>query len=415
MADLISLINRKKAHYLEQTSQKKLSDTMFFVWIGNISIEQIEYISVWKSNYPSINLKIYVDYNFLAFGLYKSHVNHLASSYSIQEKIAFQNKMYRAIIDGMEKGESFEETFISCFDISCKEKLKLSLRLMKLKIDIISREYDIHYIDEGVFYNRFLYERYLKELILRQNAASASDIARLSILYFWGGTYIDVDTLPKFSTSLGEIGRENPLINLHNVVRSEMFLRKLRKEHNVSKKLDSNNVDVLVNAMKLDCSSMDPGRVQLSEWTYQQNLFSMATFDCFGEFNNNLISCVKGSKLTRIIIREMINRYKIIEKYNYDLIEPSEVRPVDIQPCDYYKRLASYREDAMTDDDNVTLFLSGPSLILETVMACTYEVLRVPKQISPLAVSYLLSLNFTGFPIYEHTNFTPQHMRSSWM
>ncbi|WP_446444294.1 TcdA/TcdB catalytic glycosyltransferase domain-containing protein [Serratia marcescens] len=37
---------------------------------------------------------------------------------------------------------------------------------------------------------------YYYEIILRHNIASASDIVRLLIIYQYGGTYIDVDTLP---------------------------------------------------------------------------------------------------------------------------------------------------------------------------------------------------------------------------
>ncbi|MBO2006751.1 hypothetical protein J4732_07605 [Serratia marcescens] len=62
---------------------------------------------------------------------------------------------------------------------------------------------------------------YYYEIILRCNLASASDIIRLLIIYQYGGTYVDVDTLPYTDNIYHGVNKH---IEEEGIVESDSFL-----------------------------------------------------------------------------------------------------------------------------------------------------------------------------------------------
>ncbi|SMB86613.1 TcdA/TcdB catalytic glycosyltransferase domain-containing protein [Pasteurella testudinis DSM 23072] len=249
--------------------------------------------------------------------------------------------------------------------------LKGLLSLIKIKNNFLKKIYnlvDINNID-NVFYSSNLKKAYYQELIMRRNAAAASDILRLCILYKMGGVYVDVDTLPSLKFIYGDI----PLhinANIANIVQSEYYLRKIDFEHwyKTNKKIYN------LKDLGLPCPNI--------------------------KVNRDLIS---------------LAAYVSIDEYNYIIRNNYDKGVGRIEKDHYLARLAYYRYDTINKRSNVTLFLSGPILILEVIIGCSYKILDLPDNISPFAISCLLRMAGTGVSIIEHTNYTPGHVRSSWM
>ncbi|MFC1237017.1 TcdA/TcdB catalytic glycosyltransferase domain-containing protein [Vibrio sp. F74] len=260
---------------------------------------------------------------------------------------------------------------------------------------------------------------YIQELLLRGNPAAASDILRLSILYNKGGIYIDVDTLPPMQCIYGPISEEiNP--NIINVIRSEYFLRNWRDHHGLGKERNidlsqlENYLSIASNKTLQDIKNKSK-EIQSVDFSMKntyviKDLISIAGLERSYEYNNNVLISAKGSRLVRIILREIKHRYRFVQKNKYDL-------GIKNKESSYHSlhRLSNYRYDTFDDKDNVTLFLTGPSVILEVLLSVTYALLNIDRYTSARALSYVLRLNCVSITFSEHTNYTPEHIKSSWM
>jgi hypothetical protein len=107
----------------------------------------------------------------------------------------------------------------------------------------------------------------------------------------------------------------------------------------------------------------------------------------------------------------MWNRYRYLEKN--DLF----TSPVNSGKYTnhYYERLDRYRSDGGSSQENfVTLHLSGPILILEVVLGVCYRVFNIPH-ISQELLGYILYQPRLAFSFQDQTMYTLQHLDSSWM
>lgn len=84
---------------------------------------------------------------------------------------------------------------------------------------------------------------------------------------------------------------------------------------------------------------------------------------------------------------------------------------------DYYRRLQYYRYDGIKKgvDEEVTLILTGPSLLLEVMIGCAYQLCKLDSEASPSAISYAIRLRKFGLSYSDKTMFTLKHINSSWM
>lgn len=425
--NIIDEINRKQSII---PGEVKEIERIFFIWIGDISFKSVEYIDVWIDCFKGVyQLDLYVDSRFLLFGhlkdIFRLYYN-ITDNTPIDEIILNQNDFYRKIKNHISNGKTFDEAIIYMSD-SLNVQLSDKLRLAKIKLKYLSKFIniiDIRYIND-VFYNAYLHEMYLNELILRHNAACASDILRLSLLYRDGGMYVDVDTLPCHKNVFDGISEHgNHLVNdnLLDIIKSEYILVNIRKlksrestsnSYNYIKSIEELLSEDFVNELKKIaeeniCSFFIQERIYVHD-----EIIKIASINRYYEVNNNVLIANKKSRVVRIVLREIIKRYKYL--YANDLVfsTKSNLKKFNL----YLSRLDQYRYDSLNNNGGteVTLMLTGPCIIHEVILGLFYEIAKIPKNISPLTVSYLLRLNrsFSGFK--NQVNYTPEHMSSSWM
>lgn len=424
---IIDSYNKKK--YIDANNVTTVNN-YFFIWIGTLSANSIDYIDIWRGNInDSDRIDVYYDSQFLLFNHYTTifkiiyNINKSTSSYEILKS---QDDIYVTMTRLLSLGFSFDDALLAIIKNSNKIycNLKIQLKLARLKIHILKRTYNFVDISriEDVFYSKFLQEMYYKELLLRGNAASAVDILRLCLLYKYGGIYVDVDTLPSLVPVYGDIDSTKFNPHIVNIVRSEYYLRRWReiKKLNRNKSIKLSPFENYLQ--KIDCkciqkiknkvcgATLDELSIPCPTVKVHRDLILLASFERYDEFNNNILAAYKKSKLIRIILKEISRRYKYIIKNSFD--EADKFKNVSNE---YLSRLSNYRYDTFDNKDNVTLFLTGPTLILEVVIGCAYEILKLPKYVSPLAISYTLGINCVSVAFCEHTNYTPEHVSSSWM
>jgi hypothetical protein len=415
------------AHHVSPPGSHILSD-FFFIWIGCIKPEALEYIDVWKETVGKAgSITIYYDSQFMLFNFYtdKFKLLYTVTDETPIEKIIELQDHFKSIIDDyVGYGCSFDEAFIlATKKISPSESLNLEreLTLAREYVFRLSINYSMIDIRDNldVFFDCFFYDIYYLELTLRANAAAAADILRLLILHKQGGVYIDVDTLPSLISIYGPLS-SLANYNIQNIVRSEYFIKRRRELKNldIDKDLNILEYEQYLNAMHAEIllhiknrsSQINNTSLPFPKIIVQENLITLAALETQYEYNNNILAATKNSKLVMIILREIRRRYKYIFKNGFD------VKPAGGAPNYHYLyRLSNYRYDAMNTKDNVTLFLTGPILILEVMLGVAYEILSLDKSISSLALSYALRLNCISVACGEHTCYTPEHMKSSWM
>ncbi|HFQ4985789.1 TPA: TcdA/TcdB catalytic glycosyltransferase domain-containing protein, partial [Vibrio vulnificus] len=276
---------------------------------------------------------------------------------------------------------------------------------------------------DNVFYDERLRRMYFKELTLRHNAACASDILRLSLLYRDGGMYVDVDTLPSHQAVYTGLTLRHGAINenIIDILKSEYLLREVRKIKKYSAK---RNVCVakieeqvgnpeFIEALKNQAANGVEALFSQHPVCAHRDIMKIATINRYYEVNNNVLIAHKGSRTTRIVLREMSRRYKYLESNNLLFSTQSTKRKVD----GYLARLDRYRFDSitLTEGTDVTLILTGPCLIHEVLLGLLYEVCHLPKSTSPFSVSYLFRIERSFLGFRHQVNYTPEHMRSSWM
>jgi hypothetical protein len=402
-------------------------DNIFFIWIGCIGDEAIKYIQIWRSLAKDSSISIYYDSTFLLYGFYKSVFNKIYGICNETKKediIKYQDEFRNKIEYRVTKGVSFDLALIEEVRDFLDEDANILERELSASAERMKRvgaDYDLIDISkqDDLFNDKFYLNIYRMELLLRGNPASASDILRLLIIYFRGGMYIDVDTLPSLKPIYGD-AVENINCNMVDIIRSEYFLRAWadKKKKIEIKKNDISQIEnfislkdkYLLKRFEELSTKMDMNLLFLPPAHVYKDLISIAGLETQDEYNNNIVIAEKGSRLVRIILRELKARYKFLFKYGLDR-GPNKHLPVD----HYLSCLSNYRYDTLDKKANVTLFLTGPCLLLEVILGVAYEILRLEKSVSPLAVSYALRLRCVLIAFEDHTNYTPEHMKSSWM
>lgn len=399
----------------------------FFIWIGQIKPCALEYIDIWQEALgQNGKITIYFDSHFFLFNHYASQFKSTpnTNTTSIEKIIQSQNKLKNEIDNLVNIGHSFDQAFIIANNRQAPtSELNLEQELAQTKeyFSKLNAQYNLLDIrtDLGLFFDDFFYKIYFLELTLRANGAAAADILRLLILYRRGGVYVDVDTLPSLVPVYGPI-TSTANCNIQNVVRSAYFIQRRRQLKNInspdvieiSEYEDYlNQIDERIVAhIKFCASQLNHCCLPTPLIKTHKNLITMAALETPYEYNNNLLASVQKSKSVMIILREIKKRYNFIFKHGFDKKQGHKT-----QPEGYLSRLNNYRYDTLNEKDNVTLFLTGPILILEVMLGIAYEVLPLDKSIRSLALSYALRLNCISFACTSHTSYTPEHIKSSWM
>jgi hypothetical protein len=416
------------------TAKEKVVD-VFFVWIGCLGYRQLEYYEVWQ-RVCSGKTSIYYDSRYLLAGEIKPTFEQLfGGHFDSQQWITQQNHCLKRFL---ESGESnFDDFFIRYvrrYEPGLALGLEVQLASIKKRYQFIAQHTKLVDIAalSGVFnMNARSFEQYYQyELILRHNLAAASDIVRLLILYHQGGMYVDFDTLPCFEHCFKRTNQHYPHLvkrNMSQVVKSEIILDLLRKKQLLKWGRPRQGLALLDDVMRTffsdqpqflqslltDIEGLKSEQI-LPDFSlpsvYAHGLCLSAAKHAGGEFNNNVLIAHKHSKAVRIVLRTMMKRYTFIEQNGIVFGERlSQGQTND----EYWLRFNDYRRDHLKTENHVTLFLTGPSMILETMLSLCYEVLDI-EMCSPSAVALALSHPQLGFSFHHQTQFTAEHMRSSW-
>lgn len=424
---IISVIDNLNKKTIINKNELIEINNIFFIWIGSIKSNALEYISIWHHCYKNkYNITLYIDGNFLLFNQLNKIFNLF---YNINETtpnddiIFYQNDFNSKLKKGIDEKNTFDELLIKYgkrlgVDLTIQKKLAhLKLSIIKKHIKVV----DIRNID-NVFYSRFFEEMYSQELTLRHNAACASDLLRLNLLYCKGGMYVDVDTLPCHSNVFNKVTPLSHSVNdnILNIIKTEYILRTFRHKQNVFKKnISVKYLERMVNNKKYLKKLKKSAREKIDIYKIQDGIFvkksllKIASPSKYYEVNNNVLISNKGAKTIRIILRAIKLRYLYLLKNNLIYSTSSN----KVKNSSYLNRLNTYRYDSFQCDKSkdVTLFLTGPCLIHEVLIGLCYEIYKLPKNISPLSVSYLFRLNQVFLSFEKQVNYTPEHMRSSWM
>ncbi|MCC4238296.1 hypothetical protein LL266_17595 [Vibrio anguillarum] len=418
-----------------EESNKNISapSGVFFVWIGDIPQEAISYINVWKRS-TNEKVDLWCDCNFLLAGKIKSIIETIYATDGIPGKtLACQDVFYSEVIDYISNENiSGDQAIISFVE---KRKPKLAIQLgkelkdIKTKLEQLGSCVNIKNVAKYDFLSECYYRFYLTEVLLRNNLAAASDILRLSVLYKYGGTYIDVDTLPPldhiFSKTNLNFGKYVTSKDIVDIFKSKLFIDRVNNDKVSFEALRENNSKLYSIMEIIDDElpdSLIDDIISTSESDlYQEceikridkNLISIsASKNSIGDFNNNIISSHPRSKLLKIILMEMKKRYDYIFDNKFDSSNSTEASSGNNE---YYNRLQNYRLDALGNNNYVTLIVSGPILLLEVILGMSYKVLDLEYDVSQVGVSFALQLPHIGIGYLEQTMYTHEHIKSSWM
>jgi hypothetical protein len=174
---------------------------------------------------------------------------------------------------------------------------------------------------------------------------------------------------------------------------------------------DAQMVDLIFE----DAGAIDSGNAfnPLDEiWLCEHGLLLSGDPHNKNSFNNNVIVSHPGSKTVRIILFEMRNRFRYLEKMNAIEIACE----ADIPEDDSYRgRLLNYRFDTLGGHDYTTIILTGPGLIFEVVMGLGFALLNLGDDVSPRSLSHALYSRKFGIAFMDQTFYTYDHSRSTWM
>ena len=420
--------------YLSATKVKV--DGVFFVWIGSLGYRQLEYYEIWQRVCRG-NTKIYYDSRYLLAGEIKPTLGRLFGCYfDSQQWVERQNHCLQRFLESHELNfDDFFIRYVRRYNPNLAFGLEVQLASIKKRYQYLNQH--THLVDiakiDGLFdMSARSFERYYQyELILRHNLAAASDIVRLLILYHQGGMYVDFDTLPCFEHCFKRTNQHYPVLvnrNMSDLVKSEIILDLFRRKKALkwgrgrqsSALLDEvmrtffSDQPQFLKSLSTDVDGLTPEQILIDfplPGVHQHGLCLSAAKNAGGEFNNNVLVAHKHSKTVRIVLRTMMKRYAFLEQH--DIVFGTRLSERHTND-EYWLRFNDYRRDHLKTDNNVTLFLSGPSMILETTLSLCYEVLDI-GMCSPSAIALALSHPQLGFSYHYQTQFTVEHMRSSWL
>lgn len=439
LQQLIPATIASAAHPLE-------TKTINFVWIGSIGAAALRTIAIWQKANPAFRVQLWFDSHCLLAG----HYMHLLKDRSAlglatnDDLIRFQNRIYAGIQSRMASGSSFDEALIDLFsnlrdgaigrDLTGEQQ---RVRRLYAAIAGLVDLHDVQHHASEIMDDEFR-RYYFREIALRANLAAASDILRLHVLDRYGGIYVDVDTLPSldhvYPRTLAHCRENGISFGFVDVLKSELYLRK------IAPLIDFPGIDV-------DTSEPPSRREDMQEITdhLRQHLDEVVALieeeasQLTGEnafkpladirlcrdglllsgdphakncFNNNIVIANPQSRTIGIILREMRRRYRFLERSGAVGIASQSQLPHDAQ---YDGRLLNYRYDALDDQPNVTVILTGPGLIFECLMGMGFSLLKLDDDVQPASLAYALYAPRIGISFMDQTFYTYDHSRSSWM
>ncbi|NCJ11779.1 glycosyl transferase [Serratia marcescens] len=414
---------------LSKVERLSVPNILHFVWIGDLNEVNTHYIDIWKKTNKDKQIFFWYDQDSSLCHLLNNAIRDFVSVKKIKNKVKaelkIKNQAFKYIYPKIKTGFSFDELVI---EFLTKHEIPYQRPPKAIEDAWFGNRGFIKKSITELFCNDFddFMRYYYYEIILRHNIASASDIVRLLIIYQYGGTYIDVDTLPYIDNIYHKL---NKYIRKKGIVESDSFLffktvcflKKTNSEGVLPEVVigcDENELGVdavgfeeIKRLIELDLTDFSLDMIlPLGETYVHKNLLALGSLRRFkGVYFNNFISSHQKSKAVRIILRVMKKRYRFLEKNNciFDCY-------IDDGSRCYLTRILPWRNELTTRNYCVTSVLTGPGLIVEVLLGLAYKVFNIGCLIEPSSIAEHMQNPDFGIALFQHTIDTPDGAYSTW-
>lgn len=405
---------------------------LHFIWIGDLNEVNTHHIEIWRKTNKDKELFFWYDKNASLCNLLSSSIRDFINLNKNKDKemleLKLKNEAFNFIYTKIKEGFSFDDLVIEFLmnnGIPYREKPKKIEESWFEKRGLIKKNITELFYNDFNDFNDFI-RYYYYEVILRCNLASASDIARLLIIYQYGGVYIDIDTLPYTNNIYYNL---NAYITREGIIENDMFLlfktacilNKLDPEFTPSEYVEEFNdkalgidvvrFDKIKKLIKIDIANFSLNMISpLGDIYIYKNLLAVGALSRLkGIYFNNFISSHQKSKAVRIILRVMRKRYRFIEKndciFNHYIDDGFR--------C-YLTRILTWRTELITKDFCVTSALTGPGLIVEVLLGLAYDLLNIEHSVEPSHVAEYMQNTEFKIALFQHNIDTPDGTFSAW-
>ncbi|BEL89689.1 TcdA/TcdB catalytic glycosyltransferase domain-containing protein [Serratia marcescens] len=414
---------------LSKVERSSVPNILHFVWIGDLNEVNTHYIDIWKKTNKDKQIFFWYDQDSSLCHLLNNAIRDFVSVKKIKNKdkaeLKIKNHAFKHIYPKIKAGFSFDELVI---EFLTKHKIPYQRPPKAIEDAWFGNRGFIKKSITELFCNDFddFMKYYYYEIILRHNIASASDIVRLLIIYQYGGTYIDVDTLPYIDNiyhRLNEYIRKEGIAESDSFLlfKTVCFLKKTNSEGVLPEAvigcdenelgLDAVGFEEIKRLIELDLADFSLDMIlPLGETYVHKNLLALGSLRRFkGVYFNNFISSHQKSKAVRIILRVMKKRYRFLEKNNciFDCY-------IDDGSRCYLTRILPWRNELTTRNYCVTSVLTGPGLIVEVLLGLAYKAFNIGYLIEPSSIAEYMQNPDFGIALFQHTIDTPDGAYSTW-
>ncbi|WP_347114794.1 TcdA/TcdB catalytic glycosyltransferase domain-containing protein [Leclercia sp. S52] len=407
----------------------QVPDVINFIWIGDINHLNHNYINLWAETNIDKDINLWCDDSTGNCALLHDAIRHYVqvnvSHDQFEAEKNIRNSTFYFIFNKLKEGFLFGDSVIDFlrennipYNKNQRESMFPNFQNANVKYKSISN------IFTGGFSGFMKY--YYYELILRGNLASASDIARLVIIYRYGGVYIDVDVLPnthsvfkKFNNFMArEKYIESDNISLFKTISllNKMSLIDFGQDKILDHAqgiagLEWQQDDRIYSLIESDVAAFHIEDIlPLGKIYVYKNLLSLGTDKRLkGIYLNCFIASHPQSKVVKIVLRTMAKRYAFLENNNsiFDFYTGKN------DYC-YLARLLPWRSELITKDYCVTSILTGPGLIVEVLLGLAYSLFKIDDAVSPSYISELMQDDRLGIAFSNLNLDTPEALRSTW-
>lgn len=415
--------------------KKEVPDNLHFIWIGRLKDGDFSYLKIWHLTHPGKKLCLWQDKEqALCVTLHHCLREHVSENMAVdhgQALVELQNTAFHEILEEMGNGVDFNMAVISflfrkgIIDCERKECLKIEAEndVCEGNLDFACF-CDINELFVGPFAEFKKY--YYYEILLRGNPAAASDIVRLIILALYGGIYLDIDTLPSLDSvflQTDALLEKKDLVGNESVclARSQAFIDHLSHRHPGGEKVKAHLSAIKRIPVALQEDIYSTIMRDLNEFSFKQfsPLPAIMVYPDFlalsslpkleGVYFNNVIAACSGSKSIRLILTAIKRRYGYLEKSKALFSVP-----VHLDEDHPLSMLLDYRRERLLGISTVTLSLTGPGVIIDTMIRLARVILKPPAELTPYSLSVFMQNEACGVAFFNQTLDTPMGLSSCW-
>lgn len=420
---LSSVENQLKGGARELMEKVEVPAFLNFIWIGECSDADLDYIPVWQRFNPDMIVHLWSDDSASLCRKFHLCLQRWCAIYPEQRLNELQNRAFSYIYPKVISGDTFNSSAVSFLNETGINHKHLAAsnnnEVLFLPENIVPR--NILSLFEG---GQAKYRKiYYYELILRGNLASASDIIRLLILFRFGGVYLDIDTLPDISGIFLKTRQVEITLGLENdertcLAKSAAFMAWFKGCNDVivhaekylpdNTSLSENNLESLKESIIEDLriaddSSLTPlGKIKI----YPDYILIGSVDFLPGIFFNNFLCAYPGSRLVRIILKTIYRHYTFLENNNAIF-----ARGNILVPGQYCEILQGYRRRFDSFSDPITRWLTGPGAIIDTLTSLIYRLIPEAKVIPSEELGVLLQREEYNLTIKKQTLDTPMGLK----